>query len=305
MNEIWNQICQLYGIDNNKEKLLQFVKNWINIQNLSFWNIGQTYLMNKKNDECSLKEIDNCVSDICDKYFSKSTKTEKCVAKERIKEFVNNAIINNRKQQIKYKLIHIKLDVELGMYYYVLEQINTNNCYILFSSGNVMSKEDLYNRLRIKFYKEAKEYIEALPYENIILCGHSLGCVLAQIIGLEIIKENYNFFKERVWIIGSAPFLWLDMDKEEFNRLTKDRMIIFASFVKRGHEIPDIFLYKGSKELDQSKIIVIVRKGKEIIDKKLFNKNNSVYEKFDLDSQIFKTYHNWKESYEPYLRMIV
>ena len=277
--------------------LPEYIQNWVNIENISFWEIGKKFLRANPITDCETKPLEECKdSDICDIYISQTTEQEKCVTKERIQTF-NESIIfeDSSKDKKQYRFLYfiysermprtkqqyeddirkkypenpelmiqkLKTTINYDCYCYVVQSVLDDSIYILFSSGKVIKKEELYNESgRIQgFINMLTQFIENLS-DKVYLCGHSMGCVLAQIVGLKLIKKNPDFFQENCTIIGSAPFKWIE---EEDIFLYKDYLDKFHIFVLGlDSNIIDPFFYKGDTTLQQMYPIVLLNSNENI-----------------------------------------
>jgi hypothetical protein len=261
--------------------LPEYVQNWVNIENVSFWEIGKKFLRENPITDCETKSLINCKdTDICDIYTSQSTEQEKCVTKERIQSFNENVIFqDNSKDKKQYRFLYfiysersakkikniedtfrknhpdnpeIIKDMHTIINYhcfcYVVESLTDGSIYILFSSGKVLRNDELYSGPIDAFIDTIVGVVETLE-APIYLCGHSMGCVLAQITGLKIIEKNPVFFRENCTVIGSAPFRW---SVEEDIHIYRDYLDKFHIFVLGLNDnIIDPFFYKGDTTLQQ------------------------------------------------------
>ncbi len=132
----------------------------------------------------------------------------------------------------------------------IVSSVDRKKCFVLFNVGSVWSELSIYaysyllsmnenntvnekkiNGLTtIKIINSFKEYFDNIfklllekytDYENIILCGHSEGCVYAQALYLYLFKKyylenRYNNFFDKFYVIGSGSFAWF-WNKHFFN----------------------------------------------------------------------------------------
>ena len=141
---------------------------------------------------------------------------------------------------------------------------SVSDLYILFSCGAIFDSSELWpednqttdgagnatskGTENIKIKNEFIKYLDMLfnklkenglydnPDSKLILCGHSMGCVLACRFAY-FIKQKYNdFFNKQCIVIGSAPFRWLPEEKaKNFNNLENVFIFIASeSFGKKG-----------------------------------------------------------------------
>jgi hypothetical protein len=159
----WKSACDIYGIAPNidyRNQLFYFFKNWVNIQNIIFWDAGKAYLIGKNNENNCIKYPNNgCSDEKCSIYTSESTDKTKCVSKERMKIYPGNILdntneyrINSKNKNKQYKIIK---KMELQQYtanskkiiyisYCFLQDIETEDLYIIFGPGVVYNENELY-----------------------------------------------------------------------------------------------------------------------------------------------------------------
>tara|TARA_Y100000389_G_C17387366_1_gene477834 strand:+ start:522 stop:695 length:174 start_codon:yes stop_codon:yes gene_type:complete len=53
-------------------------------------------------------------------------------------------------------------------------------------------------------------------FNKLILCGYSMGCVLASRFGYFIFKNHEKTFFDKCLIIGAAPFKWMPKNENKF-----------------------------------------------------------------------------------------
>ena len=261
--------------------LPEYIQNWVNIENVSFWELGKKFLKENPISDCETKSLEECKeNDICDIYISESTRTEKCVTKERIQSFNKNVIFeDNSKDKKQYKFLYFiysersskkikKIEdtfrqnhpdnpeiikdmrsiINYECFCYVVQSVTDGSIYILFSSGKVLRNDELYSGPINAFIDSIVGFVETQEVP-IYLCGHSMGCVLAQITGLQLIKKDPDFFRENCTIIGSGPFNWINDEDISLYRDYLDKFHIFV--LGLNDNIIDPFFYKGDTTLQQ------------------------------------------------------
>jgi len=153
--------------------------------------------------------------------------------------------------------------------------------YIIFNCGGVFDPSQLYEEeddsdsVHNKF-KELYEKIKAdktIKDENkIILCGHSMGSVVACAFGLWLFKNQKKFFEEKCFLVGSGSFRWLPTnDKKLFTNL--NNVFIFHTSLtetiaeKTAYNL-DPFANKPKKEdtTEFSLYFPVLALGGEIVD---------------------------------------
>lgn len=93
------------------------------------------------------------------------------------------------------------------------------NLYLLFSSGNVLPKELLWENDDFNLYLQLLvNNIKLNLYDDkkVILCGHSMGCAVAQRLGFHIFEQEEDFFRSTVLVIGSGSFPWIQKEKKNY-----------------------------------------------------------------------------------------
>jgi hypothetical protein len=350
---------------NPNKNLLIFFKNWLSLENLSFWEKGREYLYGNNKTNCKDKNISNCnKNNKCSVY-----KTKKCVSKNTIHQFIEGETIKNKifgknyliksiyiPEEIKNKIIlHEminkeyskintilrksisankirncdmptiiffinynrdllieKLNISLknnnnnnniiiikelqtltksgnnkiiikdylrivfqddiinhnnyylsknnseNLFFYVFNEIESRNVYIIFPSGEILYQ--LYNSdfYLDHYFNFAVEYINKLntvDTNNIILGGHSMGCVYAEYIGNILLKKNKLLFESKIWIVGTSPFKWINPeDIELYNQYFFNRILILT-LVKNN--IIDDYLIEGDDRLLQPNTYIL------------------------------------------------
>ena len=236
------------------KKIYPFVKNWVAIYNTSIWKYGNEFLhpytktQESFLDECETRPLSECETDEnCAKY-----KNKKCVNKSRVQVFEPNVSFfdDDQNEYIFKDLISTTYNPR-GVYQgtsslrrddylneeftcHIFQRKNTNDVYLAFSTGRLI--KDIYTAVAPKdFIEKTLEYIKTNYYENrnnevqnIILCGHSQGCVMAQYIGLLIMKDRPDIFNQKYWIIGSGPFHWIHHEDEAIFTKNAKKIAIFV-----------------------------------------------------------------------------
>lgn len=205
IGDIINRIFEYFDII-EKKLMYNLIKGWMGIQNIIYWEYGKPYKLNGTN-----------------KFLIKN-------------EFIRNPI--NRllyklidTQSIEYKLLD---DMKLEIKIFIFREIRTNNIYFVFGPGIECVKDELYNKRinHIIYYIRSiiKMYVRNNRDQKIILCGHSFGCVLSQLVALKSIKrEGKEFVKKHIWLLGSGSFRWLrPKDKELYETTMNEKYIIFG-----------------------------------------------------------------------------
>ena len=147
-------------------------------------------------------------------------------------------------------------DINLESNYFRLNIFSLNDTlFILFPSGDIIS--DLYKSTCYfnPYFNFVIEFILQNQDKKIILGGHSMGCVFAQIIGNEILKRFPQLFKEKIIIVGTAPFKWLlKEDKENYDKYFGKNILIFGL---KKNDCIDKFLINGNNNFEQSILLLL------------------------------------------------
>jgi hypothetical protein len=289
-----------------------YIKEWLALQNIVTHKYGKKYLeKSNETDECEQWPNDICNKKIdCDIYKSETQNSIKCVSKSRIKHFMSSDVsprIIGKNQQY-YKLIssvkfngtiHYKNNV-VNIYYYMFLSEETNHIYILFPTGYIFDKNyiETNNDLK-KFINDLRDKIlnhQMKPNQKIIICGHSLGCVLSLYTAMALKAKNEDFFNSNIIIIGSAPFKY--SKNEDFNYLTNVK--IFAIGLKLENTVyVDCFLYKGPDGLNNYKpLTYIIQTGSSLDTYETYIDEIEIIPVPIVSNDYCEMYHNWKNYYD-------
>lgn len=233
-------------------KYYEYIRNWISIENIATKpftllnrKFSRQFLDNSKfitkdgilNDPCMSISSQDCTkhSDInCTPYYSSREEKLICVNKFRIKNFEGSKLsqlINGKFGEI-FKIIDtlpytFQRDKRLGhtIYCHVLthEKKGIVTLYILFNTGSILNANLLWDEPFTSSYLELlyKKYILLYKnsYQKVVLCGHSMGAVLALRLGYHVFVNDISVFTDKVLVIGSGPFKWFlkNQDKNYFN----------------------------------------------------------------------------------------
>ena len=267
---------------------------------LASWKSGKKYLLYKTDSNCKNKSATNCTSnEKCNIYRSETRRTTMCVNKNSIKTFEKGSVIKNKLYDLPYRLINHSEDKAFEQYL-ILE--DENNCFILFNYGEVLYENILYGEeLKKNISIIAQKIIRELSgkYENLVLCGHSIGCVFASMIGMQIFKENPEF-RDKLYVIGSAPFKWLrPIDADLYNQY-KSNFIIFGGEFLAWSRVPiiDPWLSRGTEDLLQTTVALIsgnTRRppGGQINSIIKLSEYEPPKEEINLDPGLAPVYHMW------------
>lgn len=247
---------QLGGIQIEiNDEIKKYIKKWVSIENIvcrhgnnppldignkvgfrsfiddSNWK-GKRDEENNVIDSCEKIDLDNCEKeDRCKIY--KSSKGEKCINASRIKFFEGNELAQKitgkfgDEFKLYYTIPFNLEDILISLYCHIL--VNNNDIYVLFNCGKVFDSNALYKQEFIEYLNKLFSKIMNYKFNKLILCGHSMGCVLALRFGYFIFKNFKNTFFNKCLIIGAAPFKWMPKDEKEFNNLPNVFIFINSS----------------------------------------------------------------------------
>jgi hypothetical protein len=253
------------------EKLNNFLEKWVDIENLILWDYHQEFLEDFiGTDFCTEIPLKECETNVdCTTY-----KNAKCVNKSRKKNLDTGVTVSD-KQKNEYTFldyIHyeydpldpdgsIKREQDSGFLLmrrvtirifkcYIFQQKTTKDIFLLFSIGNIYSNiytnEFVQQFINLVMTSINEKYLQNDAYENIILCGHSQGCVIAQFIGLSIMKQHPTIFVDKCWIIGSGPFHWINREDVPLFESFSTKIAIFVLICTwNNHIIYDPFSIKN------------------------------------------------------------
>lgn len=171
---------------------------------LSIANLGDFFyktFLSQEEDVCTGQ--DPC-EEPCQEY--ESSKEVVCVTPSRIKTFINSheLSMNFTTPLGKFSIVNSTL-YKHDLFYKIIVSKQTQNAYVLFNMGHVLSEQQLYSS-----EKEMKElYLNLRSARNkIILCGHSMGAVQALRMALYIFETDIEFFNTII-VIATGPYRWL------------------------------------------------------------------------------------------------
>jgi hypothetical protein len=284
----------------------EYIKEWISVENIVADKVyNQKFLENLApgtTDICYDVPIEQCDTNKCDIYHSTTLGVlDKCVTRTRIKQFIsgteeNPTIITGKNKQ-KYEIIHsdeailttsrfVKnrfIDVDISMYYYILMSHSTKNIYIIFSTGSILSSSELEDEFLLGFLRNIISGIDFLHKNNLItnkliLCGHSMGCVLALSIAKILHQEDVFFFADKIIVVGSSPTKFLTTQEvSTFHSLSNVKIFVYCDKKERNRILLDCFIIKGSKDLVNYKPFTVIGPGESEFDLSEGNEYNIDY----------------------------
>jgi hypothetical protein len=242
-------------IQNGGDFYMKNINDKINIQDIIIWiqieNVickkynERIFLNNNNNNKCSL--INNCsLNNNCATYYSKSSKTTKCVSKNRIKLFEgsNNKTLNIKgKNNSNYKIINTFLfdnysdkSYNVKIYCHIIEKDINDKKYLLIGFNCGKAYYNLYQSPEFMNYlNNLYIYILSIEskYDKIIICGHSMGCNTSMKFGLFLIYNNSILFDSKFIILGSGMANILTYD--ELHLLNnRNNILIFLNAIYKN-----------------------------------------------------------------------
>jgi hypothetical protein len=253
-----------------------YIKEWLALENIVTKPFNKRYLeplLPDTKDKC-LEEIDK----VCElrnnnncKIYITTTNDQLCVTKTRIKSFqaTETAPLIVGKNRKSYRLMStVKFDENIDsaeIYYYIFLSLSTNNIYILFPTGVVFTNDEFKN---IKLKSFLQQLINEILKEDlssdqkIIICGHSMGCVLSLYTGIIIQQTDENFFNSKIIIIGSAPFKYSNDSLFTFSYLHNVKIFAFC-IIKENEAFIDCFVVQGPNNFNYNPLTYFTKDYKD------------------------------------------
>jgi hypothetical protein len=237
------------------------IQEWLSLQNIvSNKNFNQSFLKPLNKDEFDLCndnegnikiDCNERNENKCSIYKSYSTFKESCVSKDRISKYEKDTIIfGKNKGQYRIietqKIIYIIENVEVEIYYYILLSQETNNYYILFSTGYVLNKQINEIEEIVSFLQTLIKYIINIESTaKIIICGHSFGCILSLYTGYLLNSQYPELFVSRCIIFGSGPFKFINKEIFAFSKLENVKIFILGRIIDEREILLDCYSNLG------------------------------------------------------------
>lgn len=218
-------------------------------------------------EDLANKCFNNCINiKPEEKKYCRKTNTKKCIPycekKDNICEkttisinTIKTNIYNEKKINSKfngltnyiYKIIPIKL---FNTIYFIVIIKNNLSIIIMFPSGYRYSKKEFEQTINFQSLYQQIFTKDIYEHEQIILCGHSMGSVLIQILLCDNILDD-NLIKKCV-IIGSGSYLWCENNSTIINFMHKflNRYVFlgFGLFIFESKQIIlDSYLFLSGK----------------------------------------------------------
>lgn len=238
--------------NNIPDTYIPFIREWISIENIVTKDYDHVRITEMKNDPCEAKSKDECSKDNC-VLHKKSNKTEICINESRKSDFRTPDITIKGDTGIEFKVIESNVLKDIPdeddkiFYYQILESTNTKQKYVLFPTDYTHDVFD-YPKIQNWLDEFATNLINST--ENYCICGHSMGCVLSLNLGLLIQKKNNEYFKNKIVVIGSGPYQWLNDKNINFKNFDNVIVFIYSDIItqnKKKEMVIDCFSIKGMK----------------------------------------------------------
>ena len=241
----------------------KLINNWLAIMNISIAKeFGKSFLLPilpNENDDCMKIPLDNCTSNNICNIYTNSKKEKNCVNKNRIKKFQKDTNIIGKNGK-SYNIIEASLfdfgcnGTGIECYYYFVRENNDEYIYILFNDGIVLPYVKLFDEDMYNDFEYIIETMKKYPDCKFILSGHSMGCTLAQCLGLYIIRHYPDFFKDYCYIIGTGQSRWLPKKLEQLYKTYNYKIRIFVTSNEGENNLINIdsFFFSGTKFIIQT-----------------------------------------------------
>jgi hypothetical protein len=283
-----------------------FIKEWSDIQNVvvdkSFHKFALDELGANEHDICELLNPEMCEKTIhCILY-----KPNKCVNKLRTHSLHKPSVILKSKSGNSFIVLDsmylskVQLTTtQVDMYYCMVRSLHTNIIYVLFSSGIVLTQNDLQNNQELNnnlslLIAKLSGITKNNKREKIVLGGHSMGCVLALYTGfLMRVKPVFT----NCYIVGTAGAKWIPRDIK-FCNLENIKIFISGELrhSKTGDNLfLDCFINDGDIDLVSYNPVTVIYYDTtdRSADSVPFDKIESVITYPDKSSSQCKKFHMW------------
>ena len=246
--------------------IIHYLLSWIGLQGVVFWDLKKEYL-NIDDDDIHLSDIcqekktkEECVEDVVSKC---AMFKDKCHYIKSIKEYNIGELIKNPHTNEQFKVHRIyptnQYEKNSSTIGFISENDNKYGIF-MFSSGvpftNKQFETQKFKNIMNGYYGNIKSFINKTKIKKLLICGHSMGCFLAQYIGYMCIKNNI-MESENIFIVGSGGVSWID--KENYNELTKGRQIHFTNTVllNDNKKVIDQYIFQNTDTKKQNKTYLL------------------------------------------------
>lgn len=155
------------------------------------------------------------------------------------------------------------IEIEMNVFEKIVKIISVfetqDKAVIVFPTGGIINdmEEIIPEKDQKRLLTKIRELIK--KKKMVILCGHSMGCVLAQMFGvklMDIIKEKDNFV---LYIVGSGAYKWTSQANIDiFEKVYINRCKFFGSklFDEDEDEVfADSFLLEGEGDIFETTLL--------------------------------------------------
>jgi len=143
---------------------------------------------------------------------------------EQCLERIESDELSSTKHKIPFEIVESKYITTLfllihkfAIYYVIVRSLVSDNIYVLFSSGIVLRKQDLYGNKELVdgIMLLIMRILDLSKESDIYICGHSMGSVLSMYTG-HLMSNHSNITREifmnRCNVLGSASAKWMSTD---------------------------------------------------------------------------------------------
>ena len=193
---------------------------------------------------------------------------------------------------------------QVKVFYRILKSGTSGNIYILFSSYGTIDVRELTNELSAVVDK----IFSYNNFSRIVICGHSMGCMIGLHFAKAIYNKNNKFFENKCAVIGTGPYKGYYYDDPLPNTKIFVYGIISSNDENRGRLAVDGFLYesphfsnkKDGLEKHYKPVIIIIKK---IDDENSYELLNTVEDlRFHNNNDLLESLHDFTENYYDFFK---
>jgi hypothetical protein len=167
---------------------------------------------------------------------------------------------------------------------------------IHFPTGMVIDislENEIINNIVLKI----KNFLD--ENETVVLCGHSMGCVVAQMVGLQLITLFPNVDINNLYIVGSAPYQWAT--RHQVNTFLKAfyEKSMFFGICNRDNQC-DMFLYERASPQRTTFFFPLIIVSENLSGEKVMDLHDN--KKFHNSKMV--SMHNWS-IYRPLIKSFI
>lgn len=216
------------------EKYTAFIREWISIENIVTKKYDHARILDQPGDDCNKVPLEDCSANEKCVINTRSNGMRECIRKTRKTNFRKGTITGKTGLQfhvIESKYIVSDIDaLYYAQYYYQVMRTDSNQRYVLFPTGRTNPvMDDPVIQLFLK--NLADRLIQS--NQSYCICGHSMGCVMSLNLGYLLHSINPQYFKEKIVVIGSAPYKWLTPDAD-FKNLENVLVFVYCQQYTSG-----------------------------------------------------------------------